>query len=195
MEKIRESRRLFPMLQLWKKLPVLCSAIIFWIIFRIRYMEDQKINHRLTACRVTMTRSAIWSCVRWFFSLSFLRMLCISTMSSSRSLICPHYTAIICAGKATCCCSDDFLLPKNFIDCCRISFSNNFLECALRTFGSSLQNCPMKMNSNLIFASFIATGTSLIFNATGGYAVSFIGLLVLSAVAMVLNLSLSRSGT
>lgn len=46
------------------------------------------------------------------------------------------------------------------------------------------------MNCNLILASFIATGASLINAATGGYSMSFIMLLALSAVAMLLNLRL-----
>ena len=50
-------------------------------------------------------------------------------------------------------------------------------------------NFPI-MNCNLVFASFIATGTSLITGATGGYAASFILLLVLSLVAMGLNISI-----
>ena len=53
-------------------------------------------------------------------------------------------------------------------------------------------NFPV-MNCNLIFASFIATGTSLISSATGGYAASFIVLLALSVVALLLNLSLRKS--
>ena len=50
-------------------------------------------------------------------------------------------------------------------------------------------NFPI-MNCNLIFASFIATGASLISSATGGYAGAFILLLALSVVALLLNLSL-----
>jgi len=46
------------------------------------------------------------------------------------------------------------------------------------------------MNCNLIFASFIATGASLINAATGGYSMSFIVLLALSTVALLLNLSI-----
>ena len=53
-------------------------------------------------------------------------------------------------------------------------------------------NFPI-MNCNLIFASFIATGTSLISGATGGYAAAFVVLLALSVVAMLLNLSLRKS--
>ncbi len=46
------------------------------------------------------------------------------------------------------------------------------------------------MTCNLIFASFVATGASLINAATGGYSMSFIVLLVLSAAAMLLNISI-----
>ena len=46
------------------------------------------------------------------------------------------------------------------------------------------------MNCNLIFASFIATGASLINTATGGYAVAFILLLALSVTALLLNFSI-----
>ena len=46
------------------------------------------------------------------------------------------------------------------------------------------------MNCNLIFASFIATGVSLINTAAGGYAAGFILLLALSVVALVLNFSI-----
>ena len=53
-------------------------------------------------------------------------------------------------------------------------------------------NFPV-MNCNLIFASFIATGTSLISGATGGYAAAFVVLLALSVVALLLNLSLRKS--
>lgn len=52
-------------------------------------------------------------------------------------------------------------------------------------------NFPI-MNCNLIFASFIATGASLVAGMTGGYAVPFICLLCLSAIAMLLNLSLKN---
>lgn len=48
------------------------------------------------------------------------------------------------------------------------------------------------MNCNLIFASFIATGASFINTATGGYSMSFIVLLALSAVALLLNLSIKE---
>lgn len=48
------------------------------------------------------------------------------------------------------------------------------------------------MNCNILFASFIATGASLISSATGGYAGAFILLLALSAAAMLLNLSLKK---
>ena len=46
------------------------------------------------------------------------------------------------------------------------------------------------MNCNLIFASFIATGSSLIFSATGGYGTSFILLLGLSIIALFINIGL-----
>ena len=46
------------------------------------------------------------------------------------------------------------------------------------------------MNCNLLFASFIATGTSLISEASGHYAGAFIVLLALTAAALLLNLSL-----
>lgn len=46
------------------------------------------------------------------------------------------------------------------------------------------------MNCNLIFASFIATGASLIFSATGGYGASFILLLGLSIIALFINIRL-----
>lgn len=46
------------------------------------------------------------------------------------------------------------------------------------------------MNCNLIFASFIATGASLVSSVTGGFAVAFVALLCLSIVAMLINLSL-----
>ena len=46
------------------------------------------------------------------------------------------------------------------------------------------------MNCNLIFASFIATGASLMNTATGGYAASFVLLLGLSAAALLLNFSI-----
>lgn len=46
------------------------------------------------------------------------------------------------------------------------------------------------MNCNLIFASFIATGASLIFSATGGYGTSFILLLGLSIIALFINIRL-----
>ena len=48
------------------------------------------------------------------------------------------------------------------------------------------------MNCNLLVASFIATGTSLITAATGSYAGAFILLLALTLIAMVLNLSLKK---
>lgn len=61
-------------------------------------------------------------------------------------------------------------------------------------FGSKFfaVNFPV-MNCNLLFASLIATGSSLITAATGGYAGTFILLLSLSVIAMFLNLSLRRS--
>ena len=46
------------------------------------------------------------------------------------------------------------------------------------------------MNCNLLCASFIATGTSLISEASGHYAGAFITLLALTAAALLLNLSL-----
>ena len=46
------------------------------------------------------------------------------------------------------------------------------------------------MTCNLIFASFVATGASLINAATGGYSMSFIVLLALSAAALLLNISI-----
>ena len=49
------------------------------------------------------------------------------------------------------------------------------------------------MNCNLIFASFIATGLSLVNAATGGYSMAFVLLLALSAVALLLNLSLRKA--
>ena len=48
------------------------------------------------------------------------------------------------------------------------------------------------MNCNLIPASFIATGASLINAASGGYAASFILLLTLSVLALLLNLSIRK---
>lgn len=48
------------------------------------------------------------------------------------------------------------------------------------------------MNCNLIFASLIATGASLISGATGSYAGAFILLLSLSAVALLINLSIKE---
>lgn len=48
------------------------------------------------------------------------------------------------------------------------------------------------MNCNLLVASFIATGASLITSATGTYAGAFILLLSLTLIAMVLNLSLEK---
>lgn len=53
-------------------------------------------------------------------------------------------------------------------------------------------NFPI-MNCNLIFASFIATGTSILTGATGSYVAAFAVLLTLSLVAMILNLSLKRN--
>lgn len=53
-------------------------------------------------------------------------------------------------------------------------------------------NFPI-MNCNLIFASFIATGTSILTGATGSYVAAFAVLLMLSLVAMILNLSLKRN--
>ena len=50
-------------------------------------------------------------------------------------------------------------------------------------------NFPI-MNCNLILASFIATGASLITGATGTYIGAFVLLLVLSIVALGLNISL-----
>jgi len=50
-------------------------------------------------------------------------------------------------------------------------------------------NFPV-MNCNLIFASFIATGASLLTASFGSYAAAFVLLLGLSAVALLLNLSL-----
>ncbi len=52
-------------------------------------------------------------------------------------------------------------------------------------------NFPI-MNCNLVFASLIATGTSLITAATNGYSGAFILLLALSVIALFLNLSLRR---
>ena len=48
------------------------------------------------------------------------------------------------------------------------------------------------MNCNLIPASFIATGASLINAASGGYAAAFILLLSLSVVALLLNFSIRQ---
>ena len=48
------------------------------------------------------------------------------------------------------------------------------------------------MNCNLIFASFIATGVSLINTAAGGYSAGFILLLALSVVALGLNFSIKE---
>ena len=53
-------------------------------------------------------------------------------------------------------------------------------------------NFPI-MNCNLIFTSFIATGTSILTGATGSYVAAFAVLLTLSLVAMILNLSLKRN--
>ncbi len=60
-------------------------------------------------------------------------------------------------------------------------------------FGSKYfaMNFPI-MNCNLVFASLIATGTSLITAATNGYSGAFILLLALSVIALFLNLSLRR---
>lgn len=52
-------------------------------------------------------------------------------------------------------------------------------------------NFPV-MNTNLMFASFVATGTSLITAATGSYIGTFGVLLALSVVALFLNFSLRR---
>lgn len=48
------------------------------------------------------------------------------------------------------------------------------------------------MNFNLMGASFIATAGSLLLGATGGYAAPFLLLLVLSLIALVLNVSIKR---
>ena len=48
------------------------------------------------------------------------------------------------------------------------------------------------MNCNLIPASFIATGASLINTVSGGYAAAFILLLSLSVVALLLNVSIRK---
>ncbi len=48
------------------------------------------------------------------------------------------------------------------------------------------------MNCNLIIASFIATACSRLLNTYGGYTAPFILLLVLAAVALILNLSIKR---
>lgn len=48
------------------------------------------------------------------------------------------------------------------------------------------------MNCNILFASFIATGAAVINSAAGGYAGSFMLLLMLSTAALVLNLSLKK---
>lgn len=48
------------------------------------------------------------------------------------------------------------------------------------------------MNCNLLFASFIATACSSLFEAFGGYTVPFILLLGLAVVAFVLNLSIKK---
>ena len=52
-------------------------------------------------------------------------------------------------------------------------------------------NFPV-VNTNLMFASFVATGTSLITAATGSYIGTFGVLLALSVVALFLNFSLRR---
>ncbi len=48
------------------------------------------------------------------------------------------------------------------------------------------------MNFNLMGASFIATAASMLLTSTGGYVAPFLLLLVLSAAALVLNLSVRR---
>ena len=48
------------------------------------------------------------------------------------------------------------------------------------------------MNINLMCASFVATACSALLERTGGYTVPFVLLLGLSAVALVLNLSIKR---
>lgn len=48
------------------------------------------------------------------------------------------------------------------------------------------------MNCNLLFASFIATACSSLFESSGGYTVPFVLLLVLAVVALVLNLTIKR---
>ena len=48
------------------------------------------------------------------------------------------------------------------------------------------------MNINLMCASFVATACSALIETTGGYTVPFVLLLGLSAVALVLNLSIKR---
>ena len=48
------------------------------------------------------------------------------------------------------------------------------------------------MNCNLIFASFIATACTKLFNAFGGYTVPFVLLLGLAIVALILNLSIKK---
>lgn len=48
------------------------------------------------------------------------------------------------------------------------------------------------MNCNLIFASFIATGASLVNGAFGGYAAGFVLLLILSVAALGLNFSIKE---
>ena len=49
------------------------------------------------------------------------------------------------------------------------------------------------MNCNRIFASFIATGASLVNSATDGYSAAFMLLLGLSLIALLLNLSLRKA--
>ncbi len=48
------------------------------------------------------------------------------------------------------------------------------------------------MNFNLMLASFVATGVSLLQTATGGYVVPFVMLLCLAVMALILNISIKK---